>query len=430
MSSSSEQSGTGTEAGLACDWWRIAEDDFDLMATMGHTTHRLSVEWSRIEPEDGVFDARAVARYRELLKGLRQRGIEPMVTLFHFTTPLWLTRQGGWCSRASVVRFRRYARHAVEQFGDLVKLWCPVNEPNVYASLGYLFGEHAPGTRSLPLCFRVLGHLLRAHGAAYRIIHALDGSAKVGLAKSMQVFDPLDAASRASVQVARLLDRLVNGLSLQAVGDGRLGFPVGLGLGVHGPLVDSTDLFGVNYYNRRRVGLHGGRGGRLPMLHTTPGAEVSDSGRNGTYGEVYPAGLYRVLKRVAALGKPVYVTENGLPDADDSKRPRFIPTYLSQVQRAITEGVDVRGYYHWSFIDNFEWSEGWSLRFGLVALNPSTQARNPRPSAHVYSEIINANAVSQKPVATHAPEVLSDIFPQAVGRHDGAVPGNQFQEQA
>ncbi|MFC2030948.1 glycoside hydrolase family 1 protein [Chloroflexota bacterium] len=419
----------GDRSGLACDWWRRAEDDFDLMAEMGHTTHRLSVEWSRIEPKDGVFDSNAVTRYREMLSALRQRGIEPMVTLFHFTTPLWLARRGGWRNEDSVACFRRYARYACEHLGDLVKLWCPINEPNVYASLGYLFGEHSPGLKSLRLYFRVLRHLLRAHGAAYRVIHALDGSAQVGLAKSMQVFDPLDPASRASVRVARLFDRLVNGLTLHAVVDGRLGFPMSTGLGVHGPLVDSTDFIGVNYYNRRRVGLRGGHAGRLPVLHTTPGAEVSDYGRNGTYGEIYPEGLYRVLKRAAALGKPIYVTENGLPDADDDQRPRFILTHLHQLHRAIGEGVDVRGYYHWSFLDNFEWSEGWSLRFGLVALDQRTQARVPRRSAQVLSEIIRANAISWKLVKNHAPEALSDVFPPTGGRLR-AAPGAPIEEQA
>jgi beta-glucosidase len=402
----------GDCSGAACDWWRKAERDFDLMAEMGHTTHRLSLEWSRIEPEDGVIDEGAVARYREMLAGLRQRGIEPMVTLFHFGTPLWLANMGGWRNRKAVSRFRRYARHAVERLGDLVRLWCPLNEPNVYASLGYLFGEHAPGSRSLPLYFRVLGNLLRAHAAAYRTMHALDGTLQVGLAKSMQVFDPMDPRSKASAAVAGLFDRMVNGLTLEAVTEGRLSFPMGLGPGLHGPLVDSLDFLGVNYYNRRRVSLRGRGEGRLRVLRTTPGAEVSDRGRRGPYGEVYPRGMYRVLKRAAGLGKPLYVTENGLPDADDDQRPRFLLTHLSQIQRALAEGVDVRGYYHWSFVDNYEWAEGWSLRFGLVAMDRETQARTPRRSARVLTEVIGANAISRSLVAEHAPEAMTDIFPQ------------------
>jgi beta-glucosidase len=400
----------GDRSGLACDWWRNAEHDFDLMAEMKHNTHRLSVEWSRIEPEEGVFDAVAIARYREMLSGLRQRGIEPMVTLFHFTSPLWLARQGGWRNPVAVGYFRRFVRYTVEHLSDQVSLWCTINEPNVYSALAYLFGEYAPGEESLLLYFRVLRHLLQAHAAAYRVIHALNGRAQVGLVKNVQIFEPLRPGDRAADWVARLLDYLFNEITFQAVADGRLRFPLGLGLITHGPLVDSLDFWGVNYYNRRRVNLHRQNGRFLDMLQPTPGAETSDHGRNGTYGEVYPAGLYRVLKRVAGLGKPIYITENGLPDADDDQRPRFLLTHLAQMQRAIAEGVDVQGYYHWSFTDNFEWAEGWALRFGLVALDEKTQARTPRPSAKLYSEIIRNNAITPEMIQTYAPKVSSDIL--------------------
>lgn len=401
----------GDRSGLACDWWRNAERDFDLMTEMGHNTHRLSVEWSRIEPEESVYDPAAITRYREMLAGLRQRGIEPMVTLFHFSTPLWLARQGGWRNPAAIVHFRRFVRHTVQQLGDLVTLWCTINEPAVYTAFAYLLGEHAPGEESLPLCLRVLRHLLQAHGAAYRVIRALDGSAKVGLVKNVQIFEPLAPRDRAAARMAGILDRIFNGLVLQAVQDGRMGFPLGLGFTTQGPLVDSLDFWGLNYYTRRQVDLSRLGDGLLDMLQPMPGAEISDCGRYGTYGEVYPAGMYRTLKRMAGLGKPIYITENGLPDADDDQRPRFLLTHLAQVQRASAEGVDVRGYYHWSFTDNFEWAEGWSLRFGLVALDEATQARDPRPSAQLYSQIIQANAITREMVEVYAPEVLGDIFP-------------------
>jgi beta-glucosidase len=405
-------------SGRACDWWRNAERDFDLMAAMGHNTHRLSVEWSRIEPAQGHFDAAAIARYREMLLALRQLGIEPMVTLFHFSSPQWLARMGGWRNPAVVRHFRRFARHTVEQLGDLVNLWCTVNEPNVYAVMGYLFGDHAPGETSLPSYFHVLRHLLLAHAAAYRAIHALDGSAQVGLVKAMQILEALDPSHGLSVRLARLLDYLFNGLTLRAATNGRLGFPLNLVPRTHGPLVDSLDFWGLNYYNRRRVSLCPRNGDVLGVvrLQPTPGAELSDFGRDGTYGEVYPQGLYQVLERLAALGKPIYVTENGLPDADDDQRPRFLLTHLAQIQRAIANGIDVRGYYHWTFTDNFEWAEGWGLRFGLVALNEDTQVRTPRPSARLYSDIIRANGITRTMVGSHAPELLADLFGPLQGR--------------
>lgn len=397
----------GDRSGPACDWWRHAEDDFDLMAEMGHNTHRLSVEWSRIEPEEGIFDPHAMARYREMLLGLRQRGIEPMVTLFHFSSPLWLAEKGGWQNPAAVTHFRRFVRHTVERMGDLVRLWCTINEANVYAALGYLFGEHAPGHKSLSSYFRVLRHLLLAHGAAYRTIHMLDGSAQVGLVKNMQIFEPLDPSPSPTSRIASeaassLLDYLFNEITLRAIQDGRLRFPLSPVPRTHGPLVDSSDFVGLNYYTRQRVSLPQADGDLAHMLQPTPGAECSDSGRHGTYGEIYPAGIYQALQRADRLGKPVYITENGLPDADDDQRPQFLLDHLAQVQRAIADGIDVRGYYHWSFTDNFEWAEGWSLRFGLVALDEKTQARRPRRSAELFTAIIQANAITQDLVRAYA----------------------------
>lgn len=402
----------GDRSGRACDWWHDAELDFDLMAQMGHNTHRLSVEWSRIEPEEGIFDPAAIARYRQMLVGLRQRGMEPMVTLWHFSSPRWLTRRGGWSNPTVVDCFRRFVHHTVDQLGDLVGLWCTINEPNVYAALGYLSGQHAPGQTSLSLYFRVLRHLLQAHAAAYRVIHAQDGNAQVGLVKNLQIFEALDSSNGLSVRLAALLDYLFNGITLRAVADGRLGFPLRLVPTTSGPLVDSLDFWGVNYYSRQRVSLCRRNGDVLGVvrLQPTPGAEVSDSGRNGTYGEIYPVGMYHALKRMAPFGKPIYVTENGLPDDDDDQRPRFLLTYLAQMQRAIAEGADVRGYYHWTFTDNFEWAEGWGLRFGLVALDDASQARTPRPSARLYADIIRANAITRQLVEAFAPESLPDIL--------------------
>jgi len=394
----------GDRSGLACNWWCNAEADFDLMAGMGHNTHRLSVEWSRIEPEEGTFDAAAIARYREMLTGLRRRGIEPMVTLFHFSSPRWLARQGGWCNPAAVGHFRRFVRHAVDQLGDLVKLWCTINEPNVYAALGYLLGMHAPGEKNPRHCFQVLSHQLQAHAAAYRVIKALDGSAQVGLVVNLVVFEPLDPASRISVRAAKLVDYVFHELTFRSVSDGKLRFPLSVSPVTHSPLIDSVDFWGANYYTRKRVSP------QRQFLQLTPGAEVSDSGQFGPYGEIYPEGMCRVLKRVAALGKPIYITESGLPDADDDQRPRYLLTHLAQVQRAIAEGVDVRGYYHWSFTDNFEWAEGWALRFGLIALDEKTQVRAPRRSAQLYTDIIRANAITSEAVATYAHEVMGDIF--------------------
>jgi beta-glucosidase len=181
-------------------------------------------------------------------------------------------------------------------------------------------------------------------------------------------------------------------------------------LRTEGRLKDSLDFWGLNYYYRERVSLRARQRSRIGVFQPTPGAAVSDSGRHGPYGEIYPYGMYRALKKVARLGKPIYITENGLPDADDDQRPRFLLTHLAQVQRAIREGADVRGYYHWTFTDNFEWSEGWALRFGLVALDEKSQLRTPRPSAELYTRLIQANAIRPEMVQRYAPDAMAEIF--------------------
>jgi beta-glucosidase len=396
---------------LACDWWRNAESDFDRMVELNHNTHRLSLEWSRVEPERDRWNEQAVARYREMLSGLRQRGIEPMVTLHHFSTPLWLARRGGWSNPAVIEYFRRWAARACEYFGDLVNLWCTINEPGVYAVLGHLYGTHAPGARGLRNYFLVLRHTLKAHAAAYRAIHALDGQAQVGLVKNVQLFDPADPASPLDRFWAWFFDYAFNQIPLRAVQDGKLRPPLGLGLSPHGPLIDSSDFVGINYYTRNLVAFEPGQGELLGVRRfPTPGAEVSDYGREGTYGEVYPQGMYRVLMRAARLGVPIYVTEMGLPDADDDQRPRFLITHLAQVARAIAAGADVRGLYHWSLTDNFEWAEGWALRFGLIALDEKTQARTLRPSGRLFAAMAVENALTREMVLEYAPEVLEEVF--------------------
>jgi beta-glucosidase len=389
----------GRRSELACDWWNRAEDDFDLAREMGQNAHRLSLEWSRIEPREGEWDDDAIARYRRMLVGLRERGLEPMVTLHHFTNPLWLVEKGGWETEIVVPLFERYVNKVVEELGDLVELWSVINEPNIYAIISYAGGRWPPGKQNLFLAFRVLSNMLLAHGQAYRVIHRLQPHAKVGIAHAVRVFDPARPNSRLDRWAASLPDRIFNQLVLTALTEGVLAFPLALNRRVS-ELVDSLDFLGINYYTRDMVAFDASRPGELfGRRFYAEGAEMSDGG----YGEVYPEGLYRLLKRVAAYGKPIYITENGLPDEDDDQRPRFLLTHLAAMHRAMQEGVPVKGYFHWSLLDNFEWAEGWTLRFGLIALNVETQERTVRRGGQLYKEICQANAITQDMVERYAP---------------------------
>lgn len=396
----------GQRAGQANDWWNLASAaaDFDRAADLGLNSLRLSVEWSRIEPEPGVFDGAALRRYAEMIGLLRARGSVPMVTLHHFSDPLWLTALGGWENPLAADYFVRYVERVVGALGDQVTLWCTINEPNVYAYMGYVIGSFPPGAHSIPRMAAVLRQMLLAHGRAYRLIHRLQSGVQVGLAHNLRVFLPVNPASALDRWATAFSDQIGNVSTLEAITQGRLTFPVGLGQRVT-YLLDSCDFIGLNYYSPSRVAFDLRKPGHL-FVHQTvdPAAELSETTSNGEpYGEIYPQGLYLALTRLAAYGKPIYITETGVPDGQDAVRPRFLVTHAAETWRAIQAGADVRGIYHWTLVDNFEWAEGWSLRFGLYELDLDSGARTARTSAAVYARMAAANGIPRSLLAKLAP---------------------------
>lgn len=403
-------------SGLACNWWAPggAEADFARAQALGQNAHRLSVEWSRLEPSEGEFDAAAFQRYRVMLSDLRARGLTPMLTLHHFTNPLWFEAQGAWLDPRSIGLFERFVERVVGELGDLVNLWCTINEPNVHAVLSYLLGEHPPGLHSIVAPFRVLRNLLRAHARAYRAIHRLDASAQVGIVLQLRPLLPARPDSPLDRWAARMQDYLFNHIFLASLRDGRLRPPLGLGQTVTG-LAGASDFLGLNFYTRELVHfdprIPGELFGRRAFARD---GEMSDTNQHGLpYSECVPDSLEQLLRRLAVLGQPIHITECGLPDADDDQRPRFLISHLAAVQRAIQAGVPVRGFFHWTLVDNFEWAEGWRLRFGLIELDPATQARRPRHSAQTYANICRANALTPALVQRDAPELFDRIFGEA-----------------
>ncbi len=378
----------GDRSGLACDWWRHAERDFDLMVGLHQNAARISIEWSRLEPSQGQWDESAAHRYLEMLRGLRTRGIEPLVALNHFTLPQWVAGRGGWLWDGIVPAFGAYAGRFAHAAAPLVDFWLTLNEPVGHLLNAHLLGRFAPGRTSLTALVRALTISVRAHTAAYRAIHQVQPTARVSVAAYLR---PVEPADRRWINgwLARHFDQFVNWMYLDALVAGRLVGPWGIGADVH-DAAGTMDFIGVNYYTRSHVAFDLLRPRTLFVRdEPPPGATISDGG----YSEVYPDGLLSVLRRVRDYKLPIYITENGLPDADDDLRPGFIVEHLRRVGRAIDEGCPVRGYYHWSLVDNFEWTEGWNLRFGLYALDQATQARTPRPSAELYGGICRQNAL-------------------------------------
>jgi beta-glucosidase len=396
----------GGSSKTACNWWKNADADLDRMAKMGQNAHRLSLEWSRIEPDEDRWDDAALDRYRELLTGMRERGIKPMVTLHHFSNPQWFVARGGWENkRFALSRFPRYVQKVMEALGDLTDLWCTVNEPNNYVLMSWLWGRWPPGKTDSGRAMRVLSNLLQAHAAAYHVIHELSPEARVGLCSHFVIFDPANSDSWLDRKAAGWQDTMFNQATLTALSKGRLPLRTGRPFlrGVKG----TFDWIGINYYYRRRVAFDARQSGALFGRLTVPdGADVPVEGM----GETYARGLARLARRVSALGKPIYVTENGVHDLTDARRPRFLLTHLHQLWRAIQFNLPVRGYFHHTLVDCFEWDFGYSLRFGLVK-RAKTGRRTVRPSGQLYADICKANALNDEIVARYDPELADQLFP-------------------
>ena len=399
----------GQSSGLACDWWGGRwKEDFDRAASGGQNTHRLSLEWSRIEPTPATWDESALGFYRELLRGARERGLVPMVTLNHFTLPIWLAERGGWTNDEIVGHFERFVRKAVAGLQDLADTWVTINEPNLVAFLSHLTGVFPPGQHSLTATFNAIRNIVLAHAAAYHAIHEIQPQAQVGLAHHYRGLRPANPRSPLDRWIAHFREQIFNDAVALAAHVGSLRLP---GATQRLPKAARTqDFIGLNYYSTEQFGfnlLHPARA--LAVGTYPPGSDLSPSGFIANV----PEGFWHALRWANGFGLPIIVTENGIEDPDDSIRPRYLATHIRVLWRAVNFNWPVLGYYHWSLVDNFEWERGWTQRFGLWELDVETQERRERPSARFYAEICRANGLSSDMVGHYAPEVLDDLFPPA-----------------
>ncbi len=405
---------TGEQCGAAANWWKAAEDDFALAEQMENNALRLSLEWSRIEPSEGHWDSTALDRYRAMLIDLRRRRMTPVVTLHHFTDPLWFADRDGFADEANIRFFVRYVTYVVQALRDLCDFWVTINEPNIYAILGYQLGTYPPGEHNLVRSFQVLCNMMQAHVEAFYEISRLQPEAQIGYCLHYRLFDPATSGSPLDRSIAGLQDMFFNWAALQAGETGRFPLPFNTLLPPIPRASGARDYHGINYYTREMVRFDPTNPAELfGRRFALPDAIRNDPGKDINFGEIYPEGIYRVLKAVYQRtrgNKPLYITENGFTDATDSRRPRAILEHLAMVHRAIREGIPVRGYLHWSLVDNFEWNEGWGVRFGLVELDPLTQQRTPRPSASMFGEICRANAITESIVERYAPDAAEAIF--------------------
>lgn len=386
----------GSRSGAACEHYSRFRDDIGLLRALSLTSYRFSVEWARVEPEPGRIDGAALDHYAEVADACLSQGIEPWVTLYHFTLPRWFAARGGWLSSDAPSAFGRFSRAVARALGGRVARWVTINEPVVYLYHGLLAGIWPPGLKN-PRAMALAGRsLVKAHFEAVRAIRDAEERASgarapssIGLATHLRVFDPAREGNFFDRAAAAIQDAIFNWSFLDSVHRGRLMPPFGVGEALAAPL-PGHDFLGVNYYTRGRVRFDVARPGELfGAQETTLGAPVNDLGW-----EIYPEGIRRAVGEAhRRYGLPVWITENGIADAADSMRAGYLVSHLDQILRSIREGVPIKGYFHWSLMDNFEWAEGFTPRFGLYAMDYPTQARSLRPSGELYGRIAAARAL-------------------------------------
>lgn len=340
-------------SGKATDHYNRYEEDFDIAKRLGHNAHRFSIEWSRIEPKEGVWDEKEIEHYRKIILALRKRKIEPFVTLWHWTLPLWLAKQGGVQNKNFPKYFERYAEKMAAEFKNDVRFWLTINEPEIYTLNSYFRGRRPPQKTGVVNFYRALAGLMAAHRTAYRAIKKISPSSTVGVVCNLSDFKSSGGPINAVLKI--FFERSWNRHFLNRI-------------------KDDLDIVGLNFYFHYRINYG---------LNKNTNEVISDVGW-----DLHPEGIYSVLSDVKTYKKPVIIAESGLADSRDKYRAWFIKETLRAVRQAMNEGADVRGYFHWSLTDNFEWDKGFWPRFGLVEIDYRTFARKIRPSAFEYKKMI------------------------------------------
>jgi beta-glucosidase len=390
---------------VACEWsqgrWR---EDFERASETNQNAHRLSIEWSKVQPAEDQWDESELDRYLEMLRSLTERKMVPLVTLNHFSIPIWLSEQGGWENPETAELFEHFTRRVVKALKDYTSYWITINEPNVYAFNSYLLGDFPPGKNDLFLTIRVLINLLRGHARSYHAIHEIQPTARVGIAHHYRPVRPAAPWSILDRTFASLMDNIFNNAFPRALDTGRMRTAFG---GVSVPEAkDTQDFFGLNYYTSDVVHFNLSEPGFVKRSFDSK-LEVNPSGFIAND----PDGFYESLRWANQFDCPILITENGVDDSDDTFRPKYLIEHIYQMWRAVNAGIPIKGYFHWTLVDNFEWERGWTQRFGLWELDPDTQERKKRPSADLYASICETNGISAETVARYTPALFEKLFP-------------------
>ncbi|MFH0937404.1 MAG: glycoside hydrolase family 1 protein [Candidatus Daviesbacteria bacterium] len=357
----------GKRSGQACDQYHRFEEDFKLAKSLNQNAHRLSIEWSRIEPKEGEFDPSEIEHYKKVLKSLKDKGLTVMLTLHHFTIPLWLAQKGGWENFRAPYYFQRFVKRVVPELKEYVDFWITLNEPEGLVFCDYLEAKWPPQKKSKWAALTSSWNLIRAHKKAYKSIHQLVPQAKVGIAQNVQSYSAYHKHS--------LREQI--GVIISDLSSNHLFYFFTKGY---------HDFLGVNYYFHYRLKEDGGL---IPEIANVMSYEkdVSDMGW-----EIFPEGMFDILTDLSD-GLPIYITECGIATTNDDRRIRFLMLYLQEVYRSIKAEVKVKGFFYWSLLDNFEWTDSFDPKFGLVEVDFETQERIVRPSAYIYADICKNNGI-------------------------------------
>ena len=365
--------------------YALYREDLHLLKELGVNAYRFSVEWSRIQPKENIWDDEAIAHYQEIIDILRSDNIEPMVTLHHFTHPLWFIKKYPWHEDASIEKFLIFAEKMVQTLKG-VRYWITFNEPYVLVLAGYFEGCTPPGLRNVPLGVKALKNILACHGKAYDIIHSKIPDAMVSIAHNMAALAPWNKWNPLDKLLSKIAKYFYNHSLLDAFITGTLSvkFPFKKAVEIPVPIKGKLDFFGVNYYTRIHMRFNPFKKMGVELRHR----DIDGYGLTDMGWEVHPRGLEKVLRYASKLNVPMIITENGIATHDCQKKIKYMKRHVDVLEQCIKDGIDVKGYFYWSLIDNYEWLQGLDARFGLYKVDFNTLERKPTNAAAYYSYLI------------------------------------------
>ncbi len=400
-----DEKGNCWVSGSASNTWELYKEDIKRLKDLGVNTYSFSIAWSRIEPktpkrnEAGqlvhTWNAEAIKHYHDMFRELKKNGIKPFVSIHHFTHPDWFENMGAFEQEKNIEYLLDFTKKMVSEYKDAVKMWCTIIEPGVYAFQGYFRGVWPPGKKN---DFNTMGlvtkNMMKAHTQMYKAIKVIDKDALVGLSHSITQFDPYHPWNPIEHGVTTFLNHIMHGAITHYFKTGYLRFNVpALGYvnytfedeDIEHPLShpkDTLDFIGLNYYSHVLIGMQ-------PKLNMIDQMFRQDDIKTAMPYSIYAEGLCRAIKDVSGIGKPIMITENGASDTKDEQRTLFVQRYLYALSKSIKDGYDIRGYFHWTLTDNWEWDMGYNQRFGLYHVDFKTKKRTMRNSGKYYRDVLS-----------------------------------------